>query len=132
MNNLAYAIEWKLKLLGVWENQVSIRTEENVLTEWNVTDMDRPLDSTLQIWCNEYESIGLKEDNFDIKIAKHQLFLTFQTNLPLMKDYSGLVLPLMDFKNFPALKMVASTLSTENATKFKQVFLNQGINLDSY
>ena len=72
------------------------------------------------------------EANFNCDLAKFRLFQAFQANFELLLKYAGLVNPLIDYKNFKALKAVADSIEKADSQTFKQVFLDQGIDLEKY
>jgi hypothetical protein len=141
MNNLGIAIEWKLKRLNKWQDQVSIRTVDGVLTEWNVTGMEQPDDATLQAWCDEYESVGLPEQNFNVDAMLGAMGLAFtgadavnlSPYLSAIQNYAS-----SPFRNFKGIKdfiagLVAMNKATqEQADILTGIFAEQGIDLDNY
>lgn len=65
MENLASAISWKLRELGVFDG-ADIQTKEGVLVVWEVKNgMKQPDDATLQQWCDDYEIFIAQKDTSD-------------------------------------------------------------------
>jgi hypothetical protein len=141
MNYLGQAIEWKLKKLDEWKNQVSIRTLDGVLTEWNVTGMAQPDDATLQSWCDEYETVGLAEQNFNVDNMLGAMGLAFTgieavalaPYLSAIQNYAS-----APFRNFKGIKdFIAGLFLMRKATQgqadtLTAIFAQQGIILSNY
>lgn len=137
--SLALAIEWKLKKLGQWENQVSIRTENNILTHWNVTGVNQPDQSTLNFWVNEYQLIGANESSFNIDVMTARMGEEFTgidaINLsPYLEAFRsfGRARNFSGMKGFRDGLVAASKATADQANIITEIVNEQGIDLNSY
>lgn len=77
------------------------------------------------------------QKNFNPDIAKASLYTKFQSKLLTVAPYYGVIGDLLIFKNFSALlslaqgMLQANIINAQDLTDFKQVFLDQNVDLDN-
>lgn len=137
--SLALAIEWKLKKLGEWQNQVSIRAHNDQLTHWQVNGFSQPDQATLDLWVSEFNSQGKYEYEFDI----NQFLIELESALgeDSADDLADQIRRFERYgsrREFGKIKRLGERLVQKNKMTqaqfngMKSLFLSKGINLDNY
>ena len=142
MKYLGLSIEWKLKQLGSWSDQVSILTVDEVLTHWSVPGMNQPSNETLEAWCLEFEAVGLPETNFNPSLFAGTLSVMFSIDEVVeLRSSFGILQGYAEFHTHDAfVKMkqyldkleLAGDLTANQKARIYTACQNQGINLNNY
>ena len=135
--SLAEVLEWKYgKVADTIQEDLRDASDypKMKITDWRHDSISKPDDSQLKKDVEDYlKSKEHQASQFDPTLCESRLYQVFQDRIDVMITYAGIILGLLKFKNFPAIKAIADLkLNPKDCADLKSIFLEQGLDLDLF